>query len=109
MAPLLPAAASPPKVAADVLVDSQGMTLYTYALDEAGSGQSNCNGDCAFLWPPLLAGDGKAGGRFSIIAREGGARQWAFKGKPLYLFSGDANPGDTTGSGVNGLWRVAMP
>lgn len=36
-------------------------------------------------------------------------RQWCYKGKPLYLFSGDANPGDNAGNGVDGLWKVATP
>ena len=27
-------------------------------------------------------------------------------GWPLYFFSGDATPGDTTGQGVGGVWFV---
>jgi predicted lipoprotein with Yx(FWY)xxD motif len=105
-----PTAPPPVKVTAGVLVNLDGMTLYTYDRDVAGSGRSNCNGDCTFIWPPLQAGDyTKPSGDFSIITREGGERQWVYKGKPLYLFSGDANPGDNAGNGVNGLWKVATP
>jgi predicted lipoprotein with Yx(FWY)xxD motif len=105
-----PTAPPPVKVTAGALVNLDGMTLYTYDRDVAGSGRSNCNGECAFKWPPLQAGDyTKPSGDFSIITREGGERQWVYKGKPLYLFSGDANPGDNAGNGVNGLWKVATP
>jgi predicted lipoprotein with Yx(FWY)xxD motif len=105
-------AADPPPIAitGGVLVNATtGMTLYTYDRDVAGSGRSNCNGDCAFMWPPMLAGDAKPSGAFTVITREGGERQWVYKGKPLYLFSGDAEPGDNNGNGVNGVWRVATP
>jgi predicted lipoprotein with Yx(FWY)xxD motif len=103
------AAPAPIRITGGVLVNSNGMTLYTFDRDVAGSGRSNCNGECAFIWPPLQAGDAKPSGDFSIITREGGERQWVYKGKPLYLFSGDANPGDNAGNGVNGLWKVATP
>jgi predicted lipoprotein with Yx(FWY)xxD motif len=99
----------PVKVTGGVLVNSNGMTLYTYDRDVAGSGRSECNGQCAFIWPPLGAGNGTPSGDFTIITREGGQRQWCYKGKPLYLFSGDANPGDNAGNGVNGVWQVATP
>jgi predicted lipoprotein with Yx(FWY)xxD motif len=82
---------------------------YATDRDVAGSGRSNCNGDCAFMWPPMLAGEAKPSGDFSSITREGGSQQWADKGKPLYLFSGDVNPGDNTGNGVNGVWKLAIP
>jgi predicted lipoprotein with Yx(FWY)xxD motif len=94
---------------AGMLVNSVGMTLYTFDLDVAGSGKSKCNSDCATMWPPMLAGDDKPAGNFTIITRDGGERQWAYKGKPLYLFSGDVNPDDTTGDGVNGVWHIARP
>ena len=105
-----PTAPPPVKVTAGALVNLDGMTLYTYDRDVARSGRSNCNGECAFIWPPLQAGDyTKPSGDFTIITREGGGRQWVYKGKPLYLFSGDANPGDNAGNGVNGLWKLASP
>ena len=31
------------------------------------------------------------------IVRADGSKQWAFKGKPLYRFSGDEKPGETAG------------
>ena len=101
---------SPIAVAGGVLVNAtSGMTLYTYDRDVAGSGRSSCYGDCQYMWPPMLAGDAQPSWEFGIIAREGGFRQWTYKGKPLYLFSGDVNPGDNNDNGVNGVWQVATP
>lgn len=105
-------AADPPPivVTGGMLVDAQGMTLYTFDRDKAGSGKSACNSDCAQMWPPLVwVGAGEPAGAFTIITREGGARQWAYKGKPLYLFSGDVNPNDANGDAVNGVWHIARP
>jgi predicted lipoprotein with Yx(FWY)xxD motif len=90
------------------LVDVNGMTLY--AFDRDASGKSNCNGQCATNWPPLIADtDAKAAGSFSFVTRDDGRKQWAYKGKLLYTFSKDKNPGDATGDGVNDVWHVAAP
>jgi predicted lipoprotein with Yx(FWY)xxD motif len=99
---------SPTKVMDGVLTNSAGMTLYTFDKDPAGGGKSECNGPCAANWPPLLAAaDAKASGDYTIITRADGARQWAYKGKPLYLWVKDTKPGDRTGDGFNNAWRVA--
>ncbi|WP_337996313.1 hypothetical protein [Oleispirillum naphthae] len=90
------------------LVDSKGMTLYVFDKDPAGG--SACNDACAQNWPPLIApGDAKAGGGFSVITRTGGAKQWAYKGKALYLWVKDVKPGDATGDGFRGVWHIAKP
>ena len=89
------------------LVDSAGMTLYTFDKDAAGSGNSSCNGPCAVNWPPLAAAAADSGsGEWSIVVRDDGSRQWAYQGRPLYLWSKDKNPGDKTGNGVNKVWHV---
>jgi predicted lipoprotein with Yx(FWY)xxD motif len=111
--PLSPAqaqAAAPATVSqAGVFTDGQGMTLYTYTRDMTG--YSNCNDQCATVWPPLTAtADAQGSGDWSIIVRDDGRRQWAFKGRALYHFAKDAQPGDATGDGAaNGKWRVAKP
>lgn len=100
--------AAPAMVKEGVLVGGDGMTLYTFDKDESGSGKSVCNGKCAENWPPLLAKEGAmAAGDFTVIARDDGRKQWAYKGKPLYFWSKDGKPGDMTGEGFNGVWRVA--
>lgn len=93
-----------------VLVGPSGMALYTFDKDTAGSGASACVGDCAKNWPPLAAGVGaKAEGDYSLVTRDDGSHQWAYKGKPLYYWAKDAKSGDRTGDGVKGVWHLAKP
>lgn len=93
-----------------VLVGTNGMTLYTFDKDVAGSGKSACNGPCATNWPPLMASDtDHTDGDYSIITRDDGKKQWALKGKPLYFWAKDLKPGDKTGDGFNKVWQVARP
>ncbi|HWI83177.1 hypothetical protein [Ramlibacter sp.] len=98
-----------PATAADgVLVGANGMTLYTF--DRDAGGKSMCNGPCAANWPPLLAPAGaSAAGEWSVVTRDDGSRQWAYKGKPVYYWAKDAKPGDRTGDGVNNVWHLARP
>jgi predicted lipoprotein with Yx(FWY)xxD motif len=98
----------PAKVADGVLVNPAGMTLYTFDRDAAG--KSACNGPCATNWPPLAAAGGASGkGDWSIVTRDDGSKQWAYKGKPVYLWSKDQKAGDRTGDGVNSVWHLALP
>lgn len=88
-----------------VLVDSRGMTLYTFDKDPAG--KSVCNDACAGVWPPLgAAADGAASGDFSVITRDDGGKQIAHKGRPLYFYAPDQKPGDMTGDNSGGVWHV---
>lgn len=97
---------APAKAVDGVLVGSNGMTLYTFDRDTA-PGKSACNGPCATNWPPLLAASGAtASGDWSIVTRDDGSKQWAYKGKPVYYWAKDQKPGDRTGDGVNGVWHV---
>lgn len=103
-------APTPVQVADGVLVGPNGMTLYTFDKDMANSGKSTCNGPCASNWPPLMAAKtDQASGDYSIITRDDGSQQWALKGKPLYYWSKDRQPGDKTGDGVNKVWQTAKP
>ncbi len=91
-----------------VLTDENGMTLYILVRDEPG--KSNCNGKCADAWPPLMADESATPAEnFSILTRDDGSKQWAYKDKPLYLFVRDEKPGDTTGEGRGYAWFVARP
>lgn len=100
---------SAPAMAKDgVLVDGKGMTLYTF--DRDAGGKSACNGQCATNWPPLMAkADDKGSGDWSVITRDDGGKQWAYKGKPLYLWVKDTKPGERTGDNVNNVWHIAKP
>ncbi len=93
-----------------LLTGTNGMTLYTFDKDVANSGKSVCNDKCAEFWPPLYAhDDSKASGDYTVITRDYGTKQWAFKGKPLYYWVKDKKVGDTTGDGVHDAWRVVKP
>ncbi|MFH0129736.1 hypothetical protein ACGLHS_05965 [Variovorax sp. VaC1] len=105
----LPAFAQP-KPTDGALVGPNGMTLYTFDKDTAGNGKSVCNGGCATNWPPFMAADSdKPAGDFTIVTRDDGKKQWAAKGWPLYYWVKDTKPGDKTGDGVNGTWKIAKP
>jgi predicted lipoprotein with Yx(FWY)xxD motif len=101
---------APAKVSDGALVGPNGMTLYTFDRDPADSAKSACNGPCATNWPPLMAGaDAQTQGDWSVITRDDGTKQWAYKGKPLYYWAKDSKPGERTGDGFNQVWHTAKP
>jgi predicted lipoprotein with Yx(FWY)xxD motif len=95
--------------AGPALTDAAGMTLYTFTRDMPGA--SNCNGACATAWPPFTAGGAdKSAGDWSVVQRDDGKLQWAYKGQPLYRDAQDKSPGDAAGEGAAaGKWHVAKP
>ncbi|MBI3198965.1 MAG: hypothetical protein HYZ40_15950 [Rhodospirillales bacterium] len=103
-----PASATPPQNKGGMFVTASGMTLYTFDKDTT-PGKSVCNGPCATNWPPAVAADGaKAAGDWTIITRDDGLKQWAYKGKPVYAFIKDTKAGDKAGDGfLNGAWHIA--
>ena len=99
-----------------ILADSKGNTLYLFKKDSGT--KSACTGACASAWPPLRAsgkptvGSGVNASMVSTTPRSDGKPQVTYNGHPLYTFSGDQNPGDTSGQGVNAfgaLWYVVSP
>lgn len=105
---------NPAMVSDGALTGNNGMTLYVFDKDVAGSGKSVCNGPCAANWPPLIASDfaldsDSPSSDFSLVVRDDGKKQWAVKGKPLYYWVKDQKSGDKTGEGVNNVWHVAKP
>lgn len=91
----------------DVFVDNRGMTLYTFDGDTA-AGKSACAGPCEKIWRPLKAAElAKPIGDWTVVIRDDGSRQWAFKGKPIYAFSGDGKPGDALGMMADSAWHPA--
>ena len=88
-----------------VLVNSAGLTVYTFDKDTANSGKSTCNGPCAEAWPPVAA-PASVAAPYSVVTRDDGAKQLAYQGKPLYLFKKDTKPGDRSGDNVKDVWHV---
>jgi predicted lipoprotein with Yx(FWY)xxD motif len=97
-----------------VLVDSEGHTLYAFSKD---SGESvACTGACAKVWPPLLVAHGEpepsngaGAARLGTITLPDGKRQVTYSGHPLYSFGGDKKPGEANGNGsaaFGGTWSA---
>ncbi|MBA5605933.1 hypothetical protein H3H36_11240 [Duganella sp. FT3S] len=87
-----------------VLVTATGMTVYTFDKDVANSGKSVCNGPCAELWPAVSA-PASVSAPYSVVTRDDGAKQLAYKGKPLYVYGKDA-PGQRNGDNFKTIWHV---
>ena len=97
-----------------VLVDSEGHTLYAFSGDSAQA--ASCEGACAKAWPPLLVEEGEpqpsngaSGARLGTITRADGSRQVTYSGHPLYSFGGDKQPGEANGNGsaaFGGTWSA---
>jgi predicted lipoprotein with Yx(FWY)xxD motif len=106
-------AASVAGVTRTIFTDLKGNTLYYEANDTGG--KLNCTGQCAVIWPPLLAPAGESTippvftvpGKFATIADPDGKQQVTYNGWPLFAFSKDPKPGDITGEGVAGRWHAA--
>lgn len=111
-------AAPPPPTPADVAVfkekgayvfRSSGESFPLYTFDRDQPAKSKCTGPCAAAWPPLAAAPGSAAvGDWSVIARDDGASQWAWRGKPVYTYAKDG-PEKATGDGLGGVWRLIPP
>jgi predicted lipoprotein with Yx(FWY)xxD motif len=100
----------------NAITTSSGHTLYLFRADKGKT--SNCYGQCASYWPPLLTtGTPKAVGtvKASLLGttkRKDGKLQVTYNGHPLYTFAGDKKAGQTTGEGSNGSgakWYALAP
>src|SRR5450432_2986506 len=98
----------------NILVGTNGMTLYTYTKDTPGT--STCVAACATKWPPLVvktAADLVPGlylpGKFDTITRADGSLQVTYNGMPLYYYSLDKALGDSTGEAVGKVWFTVVP
>jgi predicted lipoprotein with Yx(FWY)xxD motif len=95
-----------------VVVDGNGRTLYVFDSDTASPSKSNCDGECAALWPPAKAGtaapqlDGVDASLVGTVTRTDGSKQLTLAGSPLYQYAPDTKPGDGKGQGVLGTWWV---
>ena len=93
-------------------INSAGLTVYVFDADLASPGHSVCNGTCAKVWFPVAVPAGVLPMNWTAIRRDDGSMQLAFKGRPLYTFSGDSQPGQANGDGLNqfgGIWHIARP
>jgi predicted lipoprotein with Yx(FWY)xxD motif len=121
-APATTAPPAPPAVAVgssglgNILVDSQGRTVYMFGADSGTT--SACTGACAAAWPPVqatgtpTAGSGANAALVATTSRSDGTSQVIYNGHPLYTFTGDHQAGDTNGQGLvafGGTWSALSP
>jgi predicted lipoprotein with Yx(FWY)xxD motif len=97
----------------NVVTDAKGWVLYRFDKDKASPSKSNCVGDCAKLWPPLLADDtlelsGLSAAKVDTIERADGGLQVTIGGWPVYRYIGDLKPGTWKGQNVGGVWFVVQ-
>ena len=96
-----------------ILTNAQGMTLYYRTSDAPPT--TVCSGGCASAWPPLIVSGSAAPTSATSLpgkltsATDANGNQVEYNGHPLYTFSGDTAPGQTTGNGTAGVWFVTTP
>lgn len=105
-APVGVAAAPAPAAAPEqvVLTDANGLTIYYFDLDKLS--RSTCVDECSAFWFPLRPQPGVSGSNFTVITRADGTPQVAYKGRPLYTYHRDKQPGDMKGDGQRGRWHA---
>jgi predicted lipoprotein with Yx(FWY)xxD motif len=96
-----------------ILVDGSGRTLYLFEADR--NEMSTCNGNCAAVWPPLIAhgtpvaGAGINQSLLTTAPRSDGSLEVVYNGHPLYYFVSDKQAGDVTGEAISSFgaeWYV---
>jgi predicted lipoprotein with Yx(FWY)xxD motif len=99
-----------------ILVDGSGRTLYLFEKDQPN--QSACAGACAAAWPvdqssgAPKAGSGVTASMLGTIKRGDGTTQVTYDKHPLYYYSGDSQPGQHNGQGVDAFgaaWFAVGP
>lgn len=95
-----------------VLVDKDGFTLYRFDKDTPKPPKSNCDGDCAKAWPPVVADsdvqiEGVDQALVGEVTRSDGTKQVTVGGWALYRYAKDVKAGDVKGQGVGSTWYAA--
>jgi predicted lipoprotein with Yx(FWY)xxD motif len=97
-----------------VLFDGDNQAIYYFA-KESGS-KSECYGECATAWPPVLtegdpqAGSGARAGLLGTTQRDDGTAQVTYDGHPLYYYVDDPK-GEVLCHNVDefgGLWLAVQ-
>ena len=86
----------------NILATSSGFTLYEFTRDRGPHNSCVSIRECSGTWPPYTtngrptAGPGVRASLLSSIRIAGGKTQVTYAGHPLYLYSGDSGPGETS-------------
>jgi predicted lipoprotein with Yx(FWY)xxD motif len=85
-----------------ILATSSGFTLYEFTHDRGPHNSCVSIRECSGTWPSYttsgrpVAGPGVRASLLSSIRIPGGKTQVTYAGHPLYLYSGDSGPGETS-------------
>ena len=102
--------AANPALGATVLVNAQGMTLYSLSGERGGKFICTSSA-CTQVWHPLSAAAGTPSGSvgsLGTVKRPDGTEQVTYKGVPLYTFAEDQKAGEAKGQGIKdvGTWTA---
>jgi predicted lipoprotein with Yx(FWY)xxD motif len=98
-----------------MLFDSNQQAIYIFQNDSQN--KSNCYGECAAAWPPVLtkgepkAANGADSSLLGTIERRDGSTQVTYAGQPLYFYANEG-PSEVECHNVNlngGFWWVVGP
>lgn len=103
----------------EFLTDAAGMTLYHDTQDwpkqmkAPYSPYSKCVDACSVTWPPFYTDNIKISAPlktddFTVFTRPDGQKQIAWRGWPLYYYSGDTKPGDINGQNIGNIWYAGI-
>ena len=82
----------------------QLLPLYIFKGEPAG--RSLCDRDCTAVWPIIRAEkNDKPVGFWTIVKRDDGRLQWAYKNSPVYTYFED-RPNDAKGAGKSMDWYL---
>jgi len=92
-----------------ILVSSSGRTLYEFTRDHTNKNSCAALSGCSEVWPSLKASGHPTAGsgvKASLLSTTSG-HQVTYAGHPLYTYSGDTGPGETSYVGARtfgGTW-----
>ena len=99
----------------NVLFNNTDQAIYYF--DKESGSKSECYGECAEAWPPVLtkgapqAAAGAQAGLLGTTQRDDGSTQVTYDGHPLYYYAHEG-PGQVTCHNVSefgGLWLAVQP
>lgn len=100
----------------EIVADSEGRTLYRFDNDTAWPMSTGCEDACLETWKPAEFIEPEVAEQLGFdpeliipFERPDGTIQLTIDCWPLYYFTGDQEPGDTTGHGAQGLWWAVTP
>jgi predicted lipoprotein with Yx(FWY)xxD motif len=85
-----------------ILVNGRGFTVYAFTRDGRNKDACATITGCLSIWPAVkttgkpVAGPGVKSSLIGTITLKGGAKQVTYNGHPLYTYTGDTQPGETS-------------